>query len=32
MTKKYKMAMDMTSCSFDVTAAKIFAKYTPDKN
>jgi len=32
MTKKYKMAMDMTSCSFDVTANKILAKYTPDQN
>jgi len=32
MTKKYKMAMDMTSCGFDVTAKKILAKYTPDQN
>jgi len=32
MTKKYKMAMDMSLCSFDVTANKILAKYTPDQN
>jgi len=32
MTKKYKMAMDMSSCSFDVTADKILSKYTPDQN
>jgi len=32
MTKKYKMAMDMTLCSFDVTAKKVLAKYTPDQN
>jgi len=32
MTKKYKMAMDMSTCSFDVTANKILAKYTPDQN
>jgi len=32
MTKKYKMAMDMSSCSFDVTANLILSKYTPDQN
>ncbi len=32
MTKKYKMAMDMSLCSFDVTADKILSKYTPDQN
>lgn len=30
--KKYRMVMDMASCSFDVTANKILTKYTPDQN